>query len=199
MKQCNQCGAQLAEDARFCGNCGAPAGDNSIEAQTSAQPSPAQEQGAVPPAPESPSYQAQQGVPPSQPSYGDHPAGQGNPYQQPYGESPNQGFYQRPGPYGAPNGGYYGAPQPGRPVTSSTYLVLSILALLFCLPLGIPAIIFATKIDRANQEGRYFDALKAAKTCKVLLIVAGSLLAAFIVFYIIFIAIFAGYASAWYY
>ncbi len=77
--------------------------------------------------------------------------------------------------------------------------MLSILALLFCLPLGIPAIIFATKIDRANQEFRYQDAAKAAKTCKILLIVAGSLLAALIVFYILFVAVFAGLASAWYY
>ncbi len=173
MKTCNRCGAPLAEDARFCGNCGAQVETTSYQG-SSQQVSASQE--------------------PSQ--------AQGNPYQQqPYNQyAPGQGgSYQNQNPYGAP-GGYYQAPQPGQPVSSSTYLVLSILALLFCLPLGIPAIIFATKIDRANQEARYQDAAKAAKTCKILLIVAGSLLAAVIVLYILFVAIFAGFASAsWYY
>ncbi len=170
MKTCNQCGAPLAEDARFCGNCGAPVETSSYQETTQQEP-----------------------------VYGEPgQSSQGNPYQQPYhGYAPGQGgTYQNP--YSAP-GGYYQPPQPGQPVPSSTYLVLSILALLFCLPLGIPAIIFATKIDRANQEFRYQDAAKAAKTCKILLIVAGSLLAALIVFYILFVAVFAGLASAWYY
>ena len=172
MKTCNHCGAPLAEDARFCGNCGAP-----VEIGTSQE-----NQYQEPPTYEEPNNAFQQ-----------------NPYQAPYGgNAPGQGGSYPQNPYGMP-GGYYNSPQPGRPVISSTYLVLSILALLFCLPLGIPAIIFATKIDRANQEARYQDAEKAAKTCKILLIIAGALLAACIVFYILFVAIFAGVAAAWYY
>lgn len=201
MKQCNKCGASLPDDARFCGNCGEPVGDTQTESQNPPHSSEEGQQDTVQPFSEPGSYQnPPQGNPDQQP-YSSYGAEENN-YQQPYGGGYGAGqgdSYQQPqNPYGAPNGGYYGVSQPGQPVTSSTFLVLSILALLFCLPLGIPAIIFATKIDRANQEGRYQDALKAAKTCKVLLIVAGSLLAALIVFYVIFIAIFAGYAAAWY-
>lgn len=170
MKICSRCGAPLAEDARFCGNCGTAVQDNTFHNYSQQEP----------------------------PIYG-QPNGnvQGTSYQQP-GEYQNTqgGYYQNP--YGTPGGQMY-SPQPGSPVSSTLYLVFSILALLFCLPLGIPAIIFATKIDRANQEGRYLDAQKAANTCKILLIIAGALIAVTILLYIVSLFALAGAASTWYY
>ncbi len=56
MKTCNQCGAPLAEDARFCGNCGAPVETSSYQETTQQEP-----------------------------VYGEPgQSSQGNPYQQPY-------------------------------------------------------------------------------------------------------------------
>lgn len=67
-------------------------------------------------------------------------------------------------------GGYQPAfstlPEQGQ-VKGTAYLVWSILVTLFCcLPLGIPAIVFAAKIDSCNARGDYTAAAEAARKSK---------------------------------
>lgn len=62
----------------------------------------------------------------------------------------------------------------GQPaINSTTYLVFAILAtVLCCLPLGIPAIVFATKISSAQAAGDFLGAQDAAKKSKMWSIIA---------------------------
>ena len=61
-----------------------------------------------------------------------------------------------------------------------SYLALSILATIFCcLPFGIPAIIFAAKVDSCWNSGRYLeaqDASRKAKTWTLVSIILGALI-----------------------
>ena len=69
-----------------------------------------------------------------------------------------------------PQAGYHSVfdtqPAPS-PVKGSTYLVWSILVtLICCLPLGIPAIVFAAKIDNCNARGDFAAAAQNAQRAK---------------------------------
>ena len=65
-----------------------------------------------------------------------------------------------------------GVPMPGgAPTPSTPYLVWSILVTLFCcLPLGIPAIVFAAKIDSCNARGDFASAAQNARRSKLFMI-----------------------------
>ena len=67
----------------------------------------------------------------------------------------------------------FDAPSGGGRVSNTAYLVWSIIVtLLCCLPLGIPAIVFAAKINTLNDAGDYIGAQDAAKKSKTWIIVA---------------------------
>lgn len=58
------------------------------------------------------------------------------------------------------------------PVKGSTYLIWAILVTLFCcLPLGIPAIVYASKIDSCNAQGDFAGAAENAGKSKKLMII----------------------------
>lgn len=83
-KICTSCGAELSDDATFCGTCGKP-----VSLFTPPpQPEPTQTSGDMPSAelfgaPQQPQQQGGYGVPPQQ------PYGGGQQYQQPYGQNMN--------------------------------------------------------------------------------------------------------------
>lgn len=95
-----------------------------------------------------PQQQAPQTPPPQQP----------NPYQNPYQQAPGQYgqnpyYSERPAPpFPKPNNGLVGA-------------ILSTV-LCGCLPLGIVAIVNASKVDSAWAEGRWDDAARFAKNAQ---------------------------------
>ena len=68
-------------------------------------------------------------------------------------------------------------PQPSRqqPIgpKPKSYLALSILATIFCcLPFGIPAIVFAAKVDSHWNAGRYLEAEDASRKAKTWMLVS---------------------------
>lgn len=72
------------------------------------------------------------------------------------------------------------------------YLVWSILAtLLCCLPLGIAAIIYSTKVDSEWNAGRHNEAVKASEQAKQFLLF--SVVAGVVVFFVTFVL---GFLSA---
>ena len=69
---------------------------------------------------------------------------------------------------------YNAASSSGQKVDQTPYLIWSIIiALLCCLPLGIPAIVFACKISSFNNTGDYTRAQDAARKAKIWTIVCG--------------------------
>ncbi|KAM9436184.1 interferon-induced transmembrane protein 3 [Clarias gariepinus] len=145
-----------------------------------------------------PAYQADMGYP-SAPSQGVYPAAQG------YGSTPYPGQPYSGQPYpGQPYGGapaYPGQPavttQPTILVTSVTpvshvpdYLGYSIFTLLCCcLPLGIAALIYSINTRDANMTGNTDLALKNSKMSRLLNNIALGIGIAFIVLYIIIVAV----------
>lgn len=86
-------------------------------------------------------------------------------------------------------------PQPEAPTTSSTpYLVCSILVTLFCcLPLGIPAIVFASKIDSCNTRSDFAGAAENARKAKNFMIWGAVISVVFTILYLVFFGLmFAG-------
>lgn len=79
----------------------------------------------------------------------------------------------------------------------STYLWLSILVTFFCcLPLGIPAIIFASQVESRFRQGDYAGAVSSSNKAKNFCI--GSIVAGIIFFtcYILFILLIVGIENA---
>ena len=95
-------------------------------------------------------------------------------YQQPYGtnyqQSNGMNYQQSNGMnYQQTNGQQGGT---GKPINGTPYLVFSILTTLCCcLPLGIAAIVFSSKINSLQNSGDYAGAQAAAKKAKILCIV----------------------------
>ncbi|MBP1559149.1 MAG: CD225/dispanin family protein [Oscillospiraceae bacterium] len=79
-------------------------------------------------------------------------------------------------------------PMPGASATKSTpYLVWSILVTIFCcLPLGIPAIVFAAKIDNCNAQGDFAGAAENARKSKNFMIWGAVLSVVFTIIYFVF-------------
>lgn len=105
----------------------------------------------------------------------------------------------------------YGEPQPippqysyntpqqqenSKPINGTTYLVFAIIAtVLCCLPFGIPAIVYATKIDKAQALGDFLGAQSAAKKSKMWSIIAA--VSAVVIFIIYIVLMFAfGFSMA---
>jgi Interferon-induced transmembrane protein/zinc-ribbon domain len=158
---CLRCGAQNADTAERCANCGEPMRQSQSQGQ---QPGQSGQQ--YPP--QNP-YQGQQGYGSpqgyNQQGYGG-PGGPGGPGG--YG-APQQGYGQ-PG-YGAPGGGGYGAP-PNVP----NYLIWAILSTLFCcLPAGIVAIVYASQVDGKLRSGDYEGAVQSSKNAKTWTMVSAGL------------------------
>ena len=112
------------------------------------------------------------------------------------------GADQRPAASQPQATGYFpGEPQPswqpnhttmpgGAPTKSAPYLVWSILFTVFCcLPLGIPAIVFAAKIDSCNARGDFAAAAQNARRSKQFMIWGGVLSVVLVLLYILFFAL----------
>lgn len=85
----------------------------------------------------------------------------------------NAGEYYQPGQTQNVQPPQYTSSGGGR-VSNTAYLVWSIIVtLLCCLPLGIPAIVYAAKINTLNDAGDYLGAQDAANKSKTWIIVAG--------------------------
>ncbi len=99
--------------------------------------------------------------------------------------------------YQNPNGPYYSDPSSnpnGRPpYKPDSYLILSIISTIFgCLPLGIVAIIYASKVENLYFNGRYEEACHASNEAKKWSIISLIVLAAMLALYFIFIFVSAG-------
>ena len=72
-------------------------------------------------------------------------------------------------------------------VKGTAYIVWSILVTLFCcLPLGIPAIVFAAKIDNCNAQGDFAGAAENARKSKNFMIWGAVLSVVFTIVYFVF-------------
>ena len=99
-----------------------------------------------------------------QSQYQDGGYGQNQQGQYQYG--PDQANYS----YGRTEGGNSG--QPVKPVSGTPYMIFAIITTLFCcLPLGIAAIVFASKINPLQKAGDYAGAQEEAKKAKLATII----------------------------
>ena len=104
---------------------------------------------------------------------------------------PQQAYNPQPNPQPQ-----YQQPVQQQPIGTKpkSYLVLSILAtLLCCLPFGIPAIVFAAKVDSNWNAGRYQEAQDASRKAKTWMLVSVILGALILISY--FALIFYGVAT----
>lgn len=91
----------------------------------------------------------------------------GNQYSQPYG-----GAYRQPA-YGQPQYGQEPFDPERMPPMPDNYLVWAIIATICCcIPAGIPAIIYASKVSPAYMRGDYNGALDASSKAQMWIIVA---------------------------
>ncbi|MBX6390224.1 MAG: CD225/dispanin family protein [Frankia sp.] len=105
------------------------------------------------------------------------PYGAPGPYGQPY-PPPGGGF-------GPPPGGGYGPP-PGQPIPN--YLVQSILATLFCcMPTGIAAIVFSTRVQPKQAMGDIHGALEASKKARQWCIISVVLALLYYLFWVLLV------------
>lgn len=117
-------------------------------------------------------------------------------YQNQYGYQQSQQQYN----YQQPQYNYnYQQPQyNGGWVKSTGYIVWSILCILICWPLAIPAIVYATKIDQFNRVGNYYTAKEMAKKSRTFCIIATCVGAA-LIFLNILVAVLSFINSYYYY
>ena len=170
--KCRFCRNEVPEGEKVCPTCGTP-----VEPEEKNDSEGMKDSEQIP--------YGQYGMP-EQGNYGQSvPQGQQNPYQ--YG-TPEQGNYGQNVPqgqqnpyqyqYGASNQGNYG--QPVKEISGTPYMVFAILILLFCcMPLGIAAIVFASKINSLQSAGDYAgaqDAAKKAKICSIIGAVGGAIM-----------------------
>jgi hypothetical protein len=99
----------------------------------------------------------------------------------PYGQGPQQHYGQQP--YGAPQMGYPAAPGGAKP---NDYLAWSIVSIILFWPLGIAAIINATKVDPAWQMGNAAMAQEHSNEAKMFSMIATIIGAVgFVIYFII--------------
>ena len=99
----------------------------------------------------------------------------------PYGQGPQQPYGQQP--YGAPQMGYPAAPGGVKP---NNYLAWSIVSIILFWPLGIAAIINATKVDPAWQMGNAAMAQEHSNKAKMFSMIATIIGAVgFVIYFII--------------
>ena len=89
-----------------------------------------------------------------------------------------------PSTSGTPAPAWNAPPAGGAPVVIRDYLILSILALIFCFwPLAIPAVYFAVRTNSAKRSGQWDQALKYSERTRLFLllsVVGGLLVAAYL-------------------
>lgn len=83
----------------------------------------------------------------------------------------------------------------GAPGSVPNYLVVAIISLFCCMPLGIAAIIFATQVNGKVAAGDMAGALDASKKAKMFSFIAIGLGLAGILIYIIFIVLTVGLSA----
>lgn len=150
--RCNFCGNEAPEGAKECPICGASMGDSQGDTKW-----------------REPEVREETGYP--------YDTRESSPFQ--YGAQ-NEDAYQ----YGSSNGQPYqyrqqdginygqGYIQSGQQISSTPYLIFSILVtLLCCLPFGIAAIVYAAKINTLQNAGDYEGAKSAAKKSKIFTII----------------------------
>ena len=86
-------------------------------------------------------------------------------------------------------------PAGGAPGSVPNYLVVAILSVFCCTPLGIAAIIFATQVNSKVAAGDMAGALDASKKAKMFSFIAIGLGLAFILIYVIFLVFMGGLAA----
>lgn len=211
--KCKFCGNDLPEDSKFCPSCGAPVepeentsqSENPEESGQAEQPNTENtpyEYG-VPEAGTQNNYDSQNQNPyeygnqnnENSYQYGNENQTNENPYQYGNGNQTNENPYQYGNTqynagqntytdYNA-NNGTYGQPQ--KPINGTPYLVFAIIStLLCCLPLGIVAIVYASRINSLQRNGDYAGAQNAAKKAKLFTIIGTVAALVVTIFYIIF-------------
>lgn len=173
--KCKYCGSELQEGQRFCPSCGTLV----EQAPASYQQENSQSEGGQYEYDEFNGREYNYG----EPGTGDS----GDPFgssQYNYGSYNNDSYNNNQYNQGQYNNGTYPGGQPVKPVNGTTYLVFAILAtVLCCIPLGIPAIIYASKINSLQSSGDYEGARDAAKKAKIFTIISAVLCVIFSAFY----------------
>lgn len=197
---CIKCYQEIPEGSKFCPYCGAEqaaapaAGAETVQPAQEVQP----EINAQTEAPAEPETSAQAEAP-AEPET----SAQAEANQQ-YQEAPNYNAgYQGGYSYGNsnPNGTYQTPPSYRQEpeINWVPYLVLSIISTVCCcIPAGIAAIVFSSKINSEMSAGNIEEARKAAKTAKIWIIVSVVAGALAIILYAIFLAV-VGTGTYYYY
>lgn len=183
--KCKFCGNDLPEESKFCPSCGAPVEpEEQTQTEQSAEAEQAGQQDNQNP------YEygvpgADNGTQNENPyQYGNAGQSNENPYQYGNGNAQYNGGQNTYTDYNANNGAYG---QPQKPINGTTYLVFAIIStLLCCLPLGIVAIVYASKINSLQRSGDYAGAQNAAKKAKMFTIIGTVAALVVSIFYIIF-------------
>ena len=177
--KCKFCGNDLPEESKFCPSCGAPVEPEEKQEQSEQSAEAKQQENQNP---------YEYGVPGTD---NGSAAQNENLYQYGSAEQDNENPYQ----YGSEgqntsadynaNNGTYGQPQ--KPINGTTYLIFAIIStILCCLPLGIVAIVYASKINSLQRNGDYAGAQNAAKKAKMFTIIGTVAALVVSIFYIIF-------------
>lgn len=203
--KCKFCGNDLPEESKFCPSCGAPVEPEEKQEQSEQSAEAKQQENQNPYEYGVPGTDNGSGAQNENPyQYGSAGQDNENPYQ--YGSTGqnNENPYQygsagqnneNPYQYGSTgqntsadynaNNGTYGQPQ--KPINGTTYLIFAIIStLLCCLPLGIVAIVYASKINSLQRSGDYAGAQNAAKKAKMFTIIGTVAALVVSIFYIIF-------------
>ena len=177
--KCKFCGNNLPEESKFCPLCGAPVEPEEKQEQSEQSAEAKQQENQNPYEYGVPGTDNGSGAQNKNPyQYGSTGQDNENPYQYgSTGQNPSAGYNANNGTYG----------QPQKPINGTTYLIFAIIStLLCCLPLGIVAIVYASKINSLQRNGDYAGAQNAAKKAKMFTIIGTVAALVVSIFYIIF-------------